>query len=630
MLALFQTLEALRQKPGTKMLLFGVTALDRFKCQLKEYSGFAQAVNQLSENWFQVMPSLQEFVQYACRGEEAPGAKNAQAQSSKAGRAGAAGAQTQGAQRAPGGVPGSASLQNTNIAILLSGGATEAERVVAPPESVQDKVFFLFNNLSKNSAAEKVDELKRLLGGSGEYLAWAAQYLVVKRVSTESNFHAVYSEFVDLVALDSFSTAVLAETYRNIKILLRSDKGSANFSDRTLLKNLGHWLGLRTLAKNRPILSEDLDLKTLIYEAYNRSTEDMLYVIPFVAKILESANQSVVFRPPNPWLVGILAVLAELQREENVKLNLKFEIEVLCKSLAVDLNTLPAVSFLHDRSRLGDVESQLEKPASTTAVTTAPASTAAASAAPASSALSTDLPLAPNLPAPVPLPSDLQSLFLKGPYAPRTDSAAGQQHPEAENKDEATSESASASALVPTTASSPQAVSGVGGPALAQSPPTAAGSAPQGAFPVFSYTFEVVQLDRIRVLCKYNEQELCASTAGSLATLSAPQWLSILQAMRPKVQELVEQAVRYVLGPSFAPDMERSVRDACETSVLLVAKDFALDPDDRRFAFALGHMVRHTSCALALAGFHREPVLDAFKRALLDEFVKQTKVRLVV
>lgn len=39
-----------------------------------------------------------------------------------------------------------------------------------------------------------------------------------------------------------------------LQVLLRSDKGVANFSDRTLLKNLGHWLGMITLAKNKPIL----------------------------------------------------------------------------------------------------------------------------------------------------------------------------------------------------------------------------------------------------------------------------------------------------------------------------------------------------------------------------------------
>ena len=38
------------------------------------------------------------------------------------------------------------------------------------------------------------------------------------------------------------------------QVLLRSDKGPANFSDRSLLKNLGHWLGIQTLGNNKPIL----------------------------------------------------------------------------------------------------------------------------------------------------------------------------------------------------------------------------------------------------------------------------------------------------------------------------------------------------------------------------------------
>lgn len=84
--------------------------------------------------------------------------------------------------------------------------------------------------------------------------------------------------------------------YANIcltsQVLLRSDKGCSNFSDRTLLKNLGHWLGMLMLAKNKPILQLELDLKALIYEAYMKGPEDLLYVVPFVAKVLESAGKS--------------------------------------------------------------------------------------------------------------------------------------------------------------------------------------------------------------------------------------------------------------------------------------------------------------------------------------------------
>lgn len=41
-----------------------------------------------------------------------------------------------------------------------------------------------------------------------------------------------------------------------LQVLLQSDKIDANFSDRSLLKNLGHFLGMITLARNTPILFE--------------------------------------------------------------------------------------------------------------------------------------------------------------------------------------------------------------------------------------------------------------------------------------------------------------------------------------------------------------------------------------
>lgn len=46
----------------------------------------------------------------------------------------------------------------------------------------------------------------------------------------------------------------------HFQVLLQSDKIEANFSDRSLLKNLGHFLGMVTLPKNKPILFEVLDM----------------------------------------------------------------------------------------------------------------------------------------------------------------------------------------------------------------------------------------------------------------------------------------------------------------------------------------------------------------------------------
>lgn len=73
---------------------------------------------------------------------------------------------------------------------------------------------------------------------------------------------------------------------------MRSDKVMDNFSDKSLLKNLGHWLGMITLAKNKPLLLDDINLKMLLIESYNKGQQELLFIVPFVAKILESCAKS--------------------------------------------------------------------------------------------------------------------------------------------------------------------------------------------------------------------------------------------------------------------------------------------------------------------------------------------------
>ena len=191
--------------------------------------------------------------------------------------------------------------------------------------------------------------------GENEYTGWLAQYMVMKRASIEPNFHSLYASFLDNLGNESLYKEVLKETYSNIKILLSSDKSVANFSDRSLLKNLGHWLGFMTLAKDQPILLVDLDLKPLVIEAYHNGQQELLYVVPFVAKVLESASKSKVFKPPCPWTMGMMNLLAELHQEHDLKLNLKFEIEVLCKSLNIELPSLNPGNLLKDYDKLNQM-----------------------------------------------------------------------------------------------------------------------------------------------------------------------------------------------------------------------------------------------------------------------------------
>ena len=93
---------------------------------------------------------------------------------------------------------------------------------------------------------------------------------------------------------------------------------------------------------------QDLDLKALLLEAYHKGQAELLYVVPFVAKVLECVTRSRVFKPPNPWTMAVISVLVELHQEPGLKLNLKFEVEVLCKNLNLDINVSIYSHFVID------------------------------------------------------------------------------------------------------------------------------------------------------------------------------------------------------------------------------------------------------------------------------------------
>ncbi|KAI9537970.1 CCR4-NOT transcription complex subunit 1 [Dissostichus eleginoides] len=388
-LALRYVLEALRKPFGSKMYYFGIAALDRFKNRLKDYPQYCQHLASIA-HFLQFPHHLQEYIEYGQQSRDPP--VKMQGSITTPGSLALAQVQSQqpGVPKAP--QPGQPStlvttttttttvaktptiarptpstfkkdvppsINTTNIDTLLV-ATDQTERIVEPPENVQEKIAFIFNNLSQSNMTQKVEELKETV--KDEFMPWVSQYLVMKRVSIEPNFHGLYSNFLDTLKNPEFVKMVLNETYRNIKVLLTSDKAAANFSDRSLLKNLGHWLGMITLAKNKPILYTDLEVKSLLLEAYVKGQQELLYVVPFVAKVLESSLRSMVFRPQNPWTMAIMNVLAELHQEHDLKLNLKFEIEVLCKNLSLDINDLKPGTLLKDKDKLKSLEEQLSAP----------------------------------------------------------------------------------------------------------------------------------------------------------------------------------------------------------------------------------------------------------------------------
>ncbi|KAF7547803.1 hypothetical protein G7046_g8897 [Stylonectria norvegica] len=201
-----------------------------------------------------------------------------------------------------------------------------------PDEDDQDKIQFVMNNITEATLQSMCKELREML--EHRHQQWFATHLVEERAKMQPNYHHVYLELVKLFQDQLLWSEVLRETYISVARMLNSEATMQNSTERTHLKNLGGWLGLLTLARDRPIKHKNIAFKQLLIEAHD--TKRLIVVIPFVCKVLLQGVSSAVFRPPNPWLMDIIHFLIELYHNAELKLNLKFEIEVLCKGLNLD------------------------------------------------------------------------------------------------------------------------------------------------------------------------------------------------------------------------------------------------------------------------------------------------------
>lgn len=324
--ALRYVLESLRKPVNSRYFTFGQAALDKLKPRLKEFPQFCQHIYNIP-HFCDFPTNLVEYVEYGKQSQEPPSAMTLNFNSVLTKKV----------------LPNMPQCLNKPMSL-------EPPQVIPseiPPNAFQDKIAFIVNNLSQINLSKKAEEFKELVTKEKEqYYQWLANYFIMKRVSLEANFHELYAAFLLKLLMPELTKLVLAETYRNIKIILRSNKDVDNFSDRSLLKNLGQWLGLITLAQNKPILSIELDLRNLLIESYHKGLNQLQYVVPFVSKVLFGVSKSRVFRPPCPWTDALISILVELHSEEDLKLNLKFEVEVLCKHLEID------ITFYHGKSSI--------------------------------------------------------------------------------------------------------------------------------------------------------------------------------------------------------------------------------------------------------------------------------------
>lgn len=234
---------------------------------------------------------------------------------------------------------------------------TSKMEFLEPEEHISDKILFIINNLAFNNLESKLSEMSSQI--KPEHYNWFAKYLVNHRVSIEPNNHSLYLQFLDKLALPHIYKKINNETLIKCALMLNSEQTLKSGTDRTVLKNLASWLGSLTLAKNLPIKHHNIAFKDLLIQGFKSNR--LIVAIPFVCKVLEQSSKSKVFRPPNPWLMGILKLLIELYHYGELKLNLKFEIEVLCKALEVELKDVKPTEMLKKQDELSQQRQEVEE-----------------------------------------------------------------------------------------------------------------------------------------------------------------------------------------------------------------------------------------------------------------------------
>eukprot|EP00928_Gymnodinium_smaydae_P097823 TRINITY_DN894_c1_g2_i1.p1 TRINITY_DN894_c1_g2~~TRINITY_DN894_c1_g2_i1.p1 ORF type:complete len:2458 (+),score=390.25 TRINITY_DN894_c1_g2_i1:119-7492(+) len=216
-------------------------------------------------------------------------------------------------------------------------------QVEQPPAWFADNVAQIFNSLSKDNLEQKTEALRNIL--SPEHCAWFANYVVKNRASKEVNHHPLYISFLEQSEYPKIFEHITNTTYSCLRVLLRSvDQAVVSTSHRTMLKNLGFWLGQITLGRNRVLKSKYMDLKYILIDAFENGS--LTAVLPLVCKILEGVQKSKVYKPPNPWTLAIMGLLSEIHDVPNLRTNLMFEVEVLCKHIDIKLGDVKRTACL--------------------------------------------------------------------------------------------------------------------------------------------------------------------------------------------------------------------------------------------------------------------------------------------
>jgi len=223
------------------------------------------------------------------------------------------------------------------------------------PEEVKTKITAAMNSCNDSNVFQKAHEIRNLLKDDITTI-WLARHLIVQKAQKDSSQHELYILLVEKINLKEVFNALIKETYSLLTFVIQhlfntSEKVTLNPKDKNILKFLGSWLGSLTIARNKPIIMKEFDIKALIMNAHEAKKLD--FVLPLVCKILIQGNQpGSVFKPNNAWMNAILSILAEIGEMSDIKMALKYEIQMLFRNLLIkEGDIIPSKVFQTRKAR---------------------------------------------------------------------------------------------------------------------------------------------------------------------------------------------------------------------------------------------------------------------------------------
>ena len=203
-----------------------------------------------------------------------------------------------------------------------------------PDASIQDKILFVLNNVTEQNLHHKITGITDVL--LPQHFHWFASHLVEQRAKSQPNYQPLYLDLLGRINQKFLWAEVLRETFLGLRKILNAVSTMKNPMERTHLKHLGIWLGLLTLARDKPIKHKNLSFRDLLIEGWE--TSRLLLVIPFTCEVLAQGAKSRVFKPPNPWVMEVIGLLLELYDLPDLKIQQKFAVEVLLGTFGMPRN----------------------------------------------------------------------------------------------------------------------------------------------------------------------------------------------------------------------------------------------------------------------------------------------------